>query len=194
MTPTAFIPDEAGDRENAFTTIERERNVLTVLSALRTGGAQSRLDLARETGLSKPTVSAALRLFEGGGVVRPVGYASGGRGPKASLYTIDARSVLVLGLAIGSRFLRVVAADLQGSVKFEEDIPLAAPDFDSLMDAVSTARLKVQSLNGTFRLAVAGAPASSTQILASSEALRTSREWKGAQCPTSSATDSASLP
>lgn len=149
---------EGGVREEAFTTIQRERNVMSVLEVVRHGGALSRLDIAKVTGLSKPTVSAALQLLEGGGIVKAVGFASGGRGPKASLYTIEARSVLVLGLAIGSRFLRATVADLQGKTRFEEDVPLLAPDLSNLLDAVGHVRARIGAINGTLRLAVAGVP------------------------------------
>jgi len=158
MTPSVMGAREGAEREEAFTTIQRERNVLAVLEAVRPGGALSRLDIARETGLSKPTVAAALQLLESGGVVKPVGFASGGRGPKASLYTVEARSILVLGLAIGSRFLRATVADLQGTTRFEEDIPLAVPDLPNLLDAVGSVRERIRTVSGTLRLAVAGVP------------------------------------
>lgn len=146
------------DSAESFTTIVRERNVFAVLNVLTQGGSLSRLDLARETGLSKPTVSAALRVLAQGGIVRPIGYATGSRGPRAGLYTVNPKSVLVLGLAIGSHFLRATVADLQGKPRQEEDIPLEAPDLDHLLQAMSTLKDRLDPSQGTIRLAVAGVP------------------------------------
>lgn len=55
-------PEQPWNRQRLRSTNER-----LLLDRLRTGGAASRAQLARETGLSKPTVSSALAALEEAG-------------------------------------------------------------------------------------------------------------------------------
>ena len=64
----------------------RSANERLLLDRLRTGGAASRAQLARETGLSKPTVSSALAALEEAGLVHEVGTQTPERGRVAVLY------------------------------------------------------------------------------------------------------------
>ena len=62
-------------------TVLRVNNERLLLGRLRADGATSRAELARITGLSKPTVSTALGRLERAGLVREVGkVANAGRG------------------------------------------------------------------------------------------------------------------
>ena len=67
----------------------RAINERSLLEHLRRDAPISRAQLARATGLSKVTVSAAMANLERAGLVRPVGEASGGRGRLALLYEPD---------------------------------------------------------------------------------------------------------
>ncbi|MGY0060569.1 ROK family transcriptional regulator [Streptomyces sp. LZ34] len=95
----------------------RSNNERLLLARLRTEGPASRAQLARETGLSKPTVSSALAALEEAGLVREAGrQAPPERGRVAVLYEPDPTAGYVLGLDIGRAWLRVAAADLDGTV------------------------------------------------------------------------------
>ena len=63
-------------------------NARRLADAIVSSGAISRAQLARDTGLSKPTVSIALARLESAGLVREVGRTQGGRGATALLYDL----------------------------------------------------------------------------------------------------------
>ncbi|MEU7893263.1 ROK family transcriptional regulator [Nonomuraea sp. NPDC049152] len=93
----------------------RVMNERRLLDRLHDHGPASRADLAKVTGLSKPTVSAALAGLEEDGLVHLVGEVSGRPGPVTSLYDMNARSAYVAGVDIGRDWIRVALADLRGS-------------------------------------------------------------------------------
>ncbi|MEO3868501.1 ROK family transcriptional regulator [Nonomuraea sp. B12E4] len=93
----------------------RVMNERRLLDQLHEHGPASRADLAKATGLSKPTVSAALAGLAEDGLVHLVGEVSGRPGPVTSLYDMNAASAHVAGIDIGRDWNRVVVADLRGS-------------------------------------------------------------------------------
>jgi predicted NBD/HSP70 family sugar kinase len=95
----------------------RELNEQLLLDCIRRGGPCSRADLARVSGLSKPTVSLALANVERAGLVRSAGRRTGNPGPAAHLYEIRPEAGFVLGLDVGRRFLRGAVGDLAGTVR-----------------------------------------------------------------------------
>ncbi|MFF5208803.1 ROK family protein [Streptosporangium sp. NPDC000396] len=92
----------------------RVMNERRLLEQLLEHGPASRADLAKVTGLSKPTVSAALAGLEEDGLVHLVGEVSGRPGPVTSLYDMNAGAVHVAGVDIGRDWIRVAVADLRG--------------------------------------------------------------------------------
>ncbi|MEV0346600.1 ROK family transcriptional regulator [Nonomuraea sp. NPDC050680] len=93
----------------------RVLNERRLLDQLHANGPASRADLAKITGLSKPTVSAALAGLEEDGLVHLVGEVSGRPGPVTSLYDMNAASTHVAGIDIGRDWIRVAVADLRGT-------------------------------------------------------------------------------
>lgn len=93
----------------------RVLNERRLLDQLHANGPASRADLAKITGLSKPTVSAALAGLEEDGLVHLVGEVSGRPGPVTSLYDMNAGSTHVAGIDIGRDWIRVAVADLRGT-------------------------------------------------------------------------------
>ena len=61
-------------------------NERSVLDLIRQVGPVSRAQIARDSGLSKPTVSQALTALERACLVQEAGRTSGGKGPAAILY------------------------------------------------------------------------------------------------------------
>jgi len=95
----------------------RALNEQLLLSQIRQLGPCSRADLARVSGLSKPTVSLALANVERSGLVRIAGQRTGVPGRSARLYEIRPEAGFVLGLDIGHHYLRGALTDLAGDVR-----------------------------------------------------------------------------
>ncbi len=95
----------------------REMNEQTLLEQVRRTGPVSKADLARVSGLSKPTVGLALANLESDGLVRPAGRRTGVRGPAAVLYEVRPEAGYVLALDVGREYLRGAVADLSGAVR-----------------------------------------------------------------------------
>jgi predicted NBD/HSP70 family sugar kinase len=137
----------------------RELNRLRVLETLRRRGSVSRADIARETGLSRTTVSSLVAaLLEEGVVVErpdpvPAPSPSGGRPP--TLLTLDPSSGAVVGIDFGHAGVRVAVADLSCAVLAEAHrevdvdhhaagaLACAADLALSLLDEVGVARTRV---------------------------------------------------
>jgi len=94
----------------------RALNEQLLLSHIRRLGRCSRADLARLSGLSKPTVSLALANVERSGLVREAGQRTGVLGRSALLYEVRPDAGYVLGLDIGQQYLRGALADLSGQI------------------------------------------------------------------------------
>jgi predicted NBD/HSP70 family sugar kinase len=95
----------------------RAMNEQLLLEHIRTLGPCSRAELARASGLSKPTVSLALGNVERAGLVQAAGQRTGVPGRSALLYEIRPDAGLVLGLDIGHEYVRGALADLAGEIR-----------------------------------------------------------------------------
>jgi predicted NBD/HSP70 family sugar kinase len=95
----------------------RAMNEQLLLNQIRQLGLCSRADLARLSGLSKPTVSLALASVERSGLVRTAGQRTGVPGRSAVLYEIRPEAGYVLGLDIGHEYLRGAVTDLTGEIR-----------------------------------------------------------------------------
>jgi predicted NBD/HSP70 family sugar kinase len=98
----------------------RAINEQTLLDQVRRVGPIARTDLARLTGISKPTVAMALGNLEQDGLIEVAGRRTGVRGPAAVLYRIRPEAGFVLALDVGREYLRGAIADLAGSVRSRE--------------------------------------------------------------------------
>jgi predicted NBD/HSP70 family sugar kinase len=99
----------------------RKINQRAVLDLLRRSGPATRPQIAKDTGLSKPTVSQALLALEGVGLARATGHTSTGTGRSAVLYEADPTAGYVLGVDIGREHLRTSIADLGGTIVAHRD-------------------------------------------------------------------------
>jgi predicted NBD/HSP70 family sugar kinase len=104
----------------------RALNEQLLLDHIRSSGPYSRADLARVSGLSKPTVSLALANLERAGLIRLAGQRTGLPGRTALLYEVRPEAGFVLGLDIGLRYLRGAVADLAGQVRARRSVPVHA--------------------------------------------------------------------
>ena len=104
----------------------RVMNEQLLLAHIRQAGEVSRAELARMSSLSKPTVSLALANLERAGLVRTSGARTGVPGPAAILYQVRPEAGFVLGLDVGSRFLRGAISDLSGTVRVRSSVKVRA--------------------------------------------------------------------
>jgi predicted NBD/HSP70 family sugar kinase len=94
----------------------REVNLRAVVETLRRRGAMTRAGIARETGLSGPTVSAVVTTLTEAGVVTPVGEGPATGGRRGDLYELNARSRTVLAVDLSSEPARHGLVDLNGGI------------------------------------------------------------------------------
>ncbi len=99
----------------------RAINERTVLDLIHRQGPLSRAQVARVSGLSKPTVSLALTGLLESRLVREVGRSRGERGPSALLYELNPVSGWVVGVDIGRKWVRAAIADIAGNVVARRD-------------------------------------------------------------------------
>jgi len=111
----------------------RAINERTVLEFIRQMGPVSRAQIARDSGLSKPTVSQALTTLEHANLVREEGRSSGGKGPTAVLYALNPRAGWVVGLDVGRDWVRAAIADLKGEIVARRDERARARSADTLI-------------------------------------------------------------
>src|SRR5690242_19056252 len=105
-------PSNGGSRPTSM----REWNCRHLLQLLRRHMPCSRADLVRISGLTAPTVSAAIDTLHRRGLVRFAGAGSpkGGRPPR--ILEFNARHGYVIGADIGGSGVRLVLADLSGRI------------------------------------------------------------------------------
>src|SRR5580693_8036552 len=116
--PTRYPPEGTGAGLSAARpSLIRAMNEQLLLEHIRQRGPCSRAELARVSGLSKPTVSLALDNVERAGLVRTAGQRTGMPGRSARLYEIRPDAGLVLGLDIGHKYVRGAIADLSGEIR-----------------------------------------------------------------------------
>src|SRR5262249_3983546 len=111
-------------------------NERTVLEAIRSGAPISRAEISRRVGISKPTVSLALRSLEEAGLVREAPEGPDGPSYGAVFFEPVPDAAFVLGLDLGSRFLRGAVVDLAGRIRARQDVELGGADAEGALDAI----------------------------------------------------------
>jgi predicted NBD/HSP70 family sugar kinase len=111
-------------------------NERSVLDHIHRRGPVSRAHVARETGLSKPTVSLALSGLLDAGLVREVGRTRGGRGPSALIYEVNPQAGWVVGLDVGRQWVRAAIADISGKMVARRDEPARVRSANTLIGQI----------------------------------------------------------
>lgn len=101
------------------TSFSRQMSLALAMQAIIHGGPISRASIAKQTGLSKQTVSEIVRLLEEDGWVRETGRTSGHIGRTATTYEIVPDSALIAAVDLGGTKLRVAIVDLTGRIMTE---------------------------------------------------------------------------
>jgi predicted NBD/HSP70 family sugar kinase/DNA-binding transcriptional ArsR family regulator len=121
----------------------RAMNEIAALSHLLDRGELTRAELRELTGLSKPTISEAVRRLTDAGLVVVVGHVSAGPGPNAEVYAANPDAAYVIAVSVRDTFLgertsspslAAAVCDVSGTVRgrveapidFERDDPVAA--------------------------------------------------------------------
>jgi len=120
------VTASAGPGTPAGPQLIRALNEELLLARIRGAGNISRAELARLTGLSKPTVSLALTNLERAGLVRASGVRTGTPGPNAVLYEIRPEAGYVLALDVGREYVRGAIADVAGNVRARDSVATRA--------------------------------------------------------------------
>src|SRR6266540_4188786 len=111
-------------------------NEQTVLVTIRAGAPISRAEISRRAGISKPTVSLALRSLLEAGLVREAARGPDGPSYGALFFEPVPDAAFVLGLDLGARFLRGAVCDLAGEVRARQDVELRGADADGALRAI----------------------------------------------------------
>jgi predicted NBD/HSP70 family sugar kinase len=132
----------------ATPTLLRDLNERTVLDTIRSGAPISRAEIARRSGISKPTVSLALQSLLQAKLVRETAERPDGPGYGAVYFELVAEAAVVLGLDLGARFVRGALCDLAGDVRARQDIELQAPETDEAVEAIVRLRSSLTETSG----------------------------------------------
>jgi predicted NBD/HSP70 family sugar kinase len=115
-------------------------NERTVLETIRAGAPISRAEISRRAGISKPTVSLALQTLVDAGLVRQAARGPSGPSYGAVFFEAIPEAAYVLGLDLGTRFLRGAVCDLAGEVRARQDVELRGADADGALQAIAALR------------------------------------------------------
>jgi len=123
----------------------RGHNRSLVLQSLYQGGQKSRADIARETGLTRVTVSDLVAELIGEGLVREMGQREDARpGKPATLLEIDGLAFQIIGVDLsGAAVFRGAVLDLRGTVISRAEVALES-------STGADATLKVETLVGSL--------------------------------------------
>jgi predicted NBD/HSP70 family sugar kinase len=94
----------------------KERNRATVYDILKAKGSISKADIARESGISAPTVIKIIDYFSSLGLVQEAGEGTGALGRRPQLLRFDPEAVYALGAEYDGVHLSVGVVDLSGGL------------------------------------------------------------------------------
>jgi predicted NBD/HSP70 family sugar kinase len=126
------------DAGPAATDEVRRRNTALVMRLLRDGGALSRADLARRSGLAKATIGTIVGQLQQVGAVTEGLSESSGRGRPSTPLQLAGKALAGLGIEVNVDYVAVTAVDLAGRELSFEERPASGgprlPDVVALVD------------------------------------------------------------
>jgi predicted NBD/HSP70 family sugar kinase len=128
-----------GPSKPATSATLREINLRTVFDMIRAQAPISRAEVARQTGISKPTVSALLQDLLDLGLVAETERDEQDAGPTygALFFAPRPQAAHVLALDVGARRLRGAVADLEGRQLAREDVDVAGLGAPQIVEAAA---------------------------------------------------------
>ena len=105
----------------------RELTDRHVLQQLLGGTPLTRAEIAARTGISKPTISEAVRRLAAAGLLVESGQQVGKRGPSGLYFRIRAEAAAALAVSVGPDGVRALRYDLTGTTTAQVQRPLEVP-------------------------------------------------------------------
>jgi len=113
--------------------VMKQTNLATVLQCIYHDGPLSRADIARRTGLSRPSVSANVDQLIRDQWVKELATSPGQRGRRPTPITIHPTGHVTIGVEIRSTLITIIVADLFGQVMVERCCAIKPHDTSSLV-------------------------------------------------------------
>jgi predicted NBD/HSP70 family sugar kinase len=135
----------------------RHLNERAVLEAIRDGAPISRAKISRAVGISKPTVSVALRSLVNAGLVREANETGDGPSYGATFFEPVPDAAMVLGLDLGARFLRGAICDLGGEISARQDVELPDAEVQTALAAAADLKRHLMAAGGVGDASIDGA-------------------------------------
>ncbi len=122
----------------------REINTSLILETLKSTPVATKLDVAKTTGLSIPTVTKILTGMMSVGVVQEAGLGESEGGRRPTLYELNRDGAFVVGSDIGDERVNAIVVDFLGARVAQMTLPILAEDseftvFDKTIAAISGA-------------------------------------------------------
>ncbi len=112
----------------------RELNATTVLDVIRTHAPITRAQVARQVGLTRPTVSSALETLLEAGLVRETTIPKGQLSYGATFYELAPDAAYLVAFDVDRRQYRAVLADASGAIKARIDSASGAANAQDVVD------------------------------------------------------------
>ncbi|MCB1445978.1 MAG: ROK family transcriptional regulator [Rhizobiaceae bacterium] len=142
--------------------ISRQFSQRAVMEAIVQNGPISRASIAKQTGLSKQTISEIVRQLEIDGWVQETGRTSGHIGRSAVTYELIPDAAYIAAVDLGGTKVRVAIADLACQVFAEEVAPTDKRGGRCVVEQIAALCWQAADRNGIprdrIRMAVVGAP------------------------------------
>jgi len=101
-----------------------ETNKFLILKTIATCGPISRIELSKQTHLSKMTITSLIADFLQDGIVRECGTTASTAGRRPTLLEVVPDSLLTLGISVGRDFLQVGIITLTGAIVLQNQVPI----------------------------------------------------------------------
>src|SRR2546430_2965744 len=164
-------------------------NEIAALSHLRDRGELPRAELRELTGLSKPTISEAVRRLTDAGLVVVVGHVSAGPGPNAEVYAANPEAAYVIAVSVRDTFmgtspsLSAAVCDVSGTVRgrLDEQVDFERTEpVEAVAKMVNQLRREVDTSGiGYVQIGVAGADGPHLRIIHHARPPRSGRPRPG---------------
>nr|WP_318012197.1 ROK family transcriptional regulator [Mesorhizobium sp. CA14] len=142
--------------------MSRKFSQRSVMEAIVQGGPISRASIAKQTGLSKQTISEIVRVLEEEGWVQETGRTSGHVGRTAVTYELVHDAAYIIAVDLGGTKVRVALTDLACQIFAEASTPTDSRGGQFIVDQIAAlafqAAARERIPRKKIRLAVVGAP------------------------------------
>lgn len=135
----AYMNGRTGDKA-----LSKIVNRALLIDLVRRRGSVSRASLAKESGLTKVTVSSQIGDLINLGIIKETGTGSSDLGRKPVMLEIDGAAGSALGFLISTENIHVVEMDLAGKITHNEILPIEKHDPDTVIKAIVACERKAK--------------------------------------------------